>query len=186
MADAYVSLVGTDHTTISQADGSYWLTDLPEGRYAVTFAHPIATLLGVEYEAEVELEVGTNAYADLFMPSAETVVSGLCTAESDLELGFLAGEVRDATRNAPVPGAHVRIVYAVAGAEPEGEAFRWLDTRTDQEGLFRACVPRAVPLSVEVSVIGAAHAALPVMFGESLIQIVEIDLQPAEPEIPGN
>jgi hypothetical protein len=187
LPDAFVSLAGTDHTTISQADGSYWLTDLPEGQYAVTFAHPTATLLGVEYEADVELEVGTNAYADLFMPSPETVLGRLCTqTDSTIALGLLAGGVRDESRNAAVPGAHVRIVYSVGGGEDEGEIVRWLDTRTDRDGLFRACVPRHAPMSVEVSVIGAAHAALPVMFGESLIQIVEIDLQPAEPEIPSN
>ena len=187
MADAYVSLVGTDHTTISQADGSYWLTDLPEGRYAVTFSHPNATLLGVEYETEVELEVGTNAHADLFMPSPETVVDRLCTeTESGVELGLLAGGVRDATRASPVSGAHVRIVYSIAAGDEGEEIVRWLDTRTDLDGLFRTCVPRNAPMSVEVSVIGAAHAALPVMFGGSLIQIVEIDLQLAEPEIPGN
>jgi hypothetical protein len=76
-----------------------------------------STLLGVEYEAEVELEVGTSAYADLFIPSAVTVVGGPCTV---------------------VLEAHVRIVYSLAGGEHEGEVVRWLDTRTDQVGMFRA------------------------------------------------
>jgi hypothetical protein len=179
---AYVRLAGTERVTVSEADGSYWLTDLPEGRYTVTFAHPRATLFGVgdpPDEENVRLRSERVARADLALPSAGALVDRLCPETAGIDTGLLVGRVREATHDSLVTEAGVRIVWL---AEDTGGATpRWLEVTTDSLGTYRACVPRNAPLSVEVTADSRPMTAVPAMFGETAVLVLDVQLRAPEP-----
>ncbi|NIM52748.1 MAG: hypothetical protein GTN78_05460 [Gemmatimonadales bacterium] len=179
LADAYVRLAGTRSVTISEADGSYWLTDLPEGRYTVTFTHPRATLLGLADEGEVDLEVGVVARVNLALPSPRTIVERVCPEPATAaEEGLLVGRVYDTARDTVMVGARVRVVWLEGGTPTD--RLRWVEVETDSEGIYRACVPRSAALSVEVRVGGEPLAAAPAVFGESRLRILDVEVRRPE------
>jgi hypothetical protein len=181
LPDAYVFLAGTEQATISDATGNYWLTDLPQGRYNVTFSHALADLFGFEGpqdEQEIRLHDGEVTTANLAIPSLRTIVDRRCGVDTENGLGLLVGHVRDVVRDTIVVGANVRIVWMTTNSgqsEP-----RVLDTRTDSLGIYRACVPRAASLSVEASADSLPMSAVSTTFGEMLLHVVDVELGGAE------
>ncbi len=178
---AYVRLVGTARVTVSDVAGGYWLTDLPDGRYAVAFEHPRAAFLGLSDrvgEQEVRLRSGEVARVNLALPSPETLVRRLCTEPTEVEQGLLVGRIRDAARDTTVVGAQVRVAWVVESAE--GATQGWVETVSDAAGVYRACVPKGAPLSVEVTADGFPLTAVPVMLGERVLQELDIELRERE------
>jgi hypothetical protein len=173
---AFVRLQGTDRVTISDAAGGYWLTDLPEGDYTVTFTHPRATLFGLGGSAdrqEVDLEIGTVVQANLSLPSLSTIVNRLCTASTDVEQGLLVGRIRDAATDSIVPRARVGVVWL---EQTDGRnTTRRREVAVDSRGVYRTCVPRAAMFSVEVTAPGRPMKAVPTMFGENPLHVVDIE-----------
>jgi hypothetical protein len=180
LAGAFVRLAGTSHVTISQVDGSYWLTDLPEGEYTVTFTHPRTARLGFTDSpdrAEVDLDPGSVTSVDLAVPSPEVVVELMCGSSADAGQGLLVGRVTEAIGDSVVAGAAVRAVWLQAG--PEGTVQSWQDTVTDAEGVYRMCVPRGFPLSIEVTAEDLPMTSVPSMFSESPVH--ELDIRVRSP-----
>ncbi len=179
LAGAFVRLQGTDRVTISDAAGGYWLTDLPDGDYTVTFTHPRATLFGMDEspdQEDVDLEIGTVVYADLALPSPGTVVSRLCTASSDVEQGLLVGRISNAAADSIIPRARVSVIWLERSAS--GSTAHRREVASDSTGVYRACVPRAASLSVEVSAPGMPMKAVPMMFGDSPLHVLDVELDP--------
>ena len=179
---AFIGLEGTERLTFSGADGSYWLTDLPQGRYNVTFSHPRLDFLGLvdsSDEREVRLREDVDTELNLAVPSSETILDRLCGEVGEAEVGLLLGHVR---RPAPdtslVTDASVRIVWVA-----EGETPRVLATATDSLGVYRACVPRTAALSIEVTADSLPLRAVSTTFGDDLLHVVDIDLERAEPPV---
>jgi len=177
LAGAFVRLRGTDRVTISDAAGGYWLTDLPEGTYTVTFSHPRARLLGFvdpPDEENVDLKLGTVAHADLELPSAGTIVKQLCTGSSEVERGLLTGRVTNATTDSIITYAHVNVIWlerSGAGSTTHRRA-----VAVDSAGIYRTCVPRAAPFSVEVSATGMSMKAVSMIFGDSPLRVLDVAL----------
>ncbi len=186
LAGAYVRLAGTDFVTVSDVDGSYWLTDLPEGQYAVTFSHPRASLLGVTDRKDVTLRLGTELRMNLALPPSVGVVERRCSTGDGQ--GLLVGRVRRAVSDSLVTGAAVTVTWLPSAEGP----MRSLETRTDSLGVYRACVPTGAPLSVEVYLRGELVTAVPAVFGESPLHHMDIELRrpeagsarPAESPLP--
>ncbi len=179
LANAYVRLVGTERATISDVDGSYWLADLPEGRYAVTFEHPRAALFGPTDEVEVELDVSQVTAARLTIPTGATLVGRLCQPRrGEAPPGLLVGRVRDAEQDTIVPGASIRIVWLSRDAAGD----RLLQNRAvaDSSGIYRACVPRDAPLSVELMEGDSTVAAVSAVFGERWLRTIDVVRRPPE------
>ena len=176
LVGAYVRLAGTNLVTVSQPGGGYWLTDLPDGDYGITFTHPRAALLGVEPDVvEVALERGTVTRIDLALPSAEALVTRACTESTGFEQGLLVGRISDQSPDSTVSGARVRVVWLQSGAR--GADPTWSEVITDSQGVYRICVARRVPLSVEVSVAGMPMTATPAVLGESAVHVLDISLR---------
>lgn len=175
ISGARVRLAGTDHVTVSRADGSYTLTDLPEGRHRVTFTHPRAALLGLADAKDVDLEVGVRTRADLAIPAPPSLVERICPRPLVAEVtGLVVGTVRDSARDSVVPGATVRVVWAQPGPTGEPPGVRWVETRADAQGVYRVCVPSDAPLSVELVANGIEVAAVPAVFAGN--RLLELDL----------
>ena len=172
---AFVGLEGTERLTFSGADGSYWLTDLPQGRYNVTFSHPRLDFLGLvdsPNEREVRLRENVDTELNLSVPSPKSIVDRLCGAEVEDGVGLLLGSVRNAAPDTSiVADAAVRIVWV-----SEGESPRFLATSTDSLGVYRACVPKTAALSIEVTVDALPLSAVSTTFGESELHVVDVVL----------
>ena len=177
LAGAFVYLAGTQQTTYTDATGTYWLTDLPQGRYDATFSHPLTTLIGLQGqfpEEEVRLRDGEVTSANLAVPSPETIVGRLCGDVQAGELGLLAGRVYDVARDTTVAGAQVRIVWL--STEGGLAAPRFLEAETDSLGIYRACVPRDAPLSIEATADSLPMRAVSTTFGESVFHVIDVEL----------
>ena len=171
LSGAFVSLEGTDWITISQPDGSFWLTDLPEGRYQLTFTHGRSEFFGLTDSWPVRLNDGRELRADLAIPPTEVIVERRCGARG-ADVGLLLGHIRDELTDSVVSGADVRITWLESGDDVE--SIRTLDVKTDSTGVYRACVPRGAPLSVEVSVNNTLLMAVPAVFEERLMRVIDI------------
>ncbi len=177
LADAFVRLANTTQVTISQVDGSYWLTDLPDGDYTVTFTHPRAELLGLTDtpdREDVDLERGTVSHVDLALPSSATIIGRVCGEAATATDGLLVGRVRDVVADSVVEGARVRVIWleeGLLGADPT-----WREVITDAAGIYRLCVPKGLPLSVEVTATGLPLVAVPITFGDSDIHELDVEL----------
>jgi hypothetical protein len=177
LSGAFVRLRGTDRVTISDAAGGYWLTDLPEGRYTVTFSHPRARLFGFvdsPDEEDVKLELGVIAHADLTLPSAETIVQRLCTGSSEAEQGLLAGTVSQAETDSILTDASVSVIWLERTGSSTTTHRRAV--AVDSVGVYRTCVPRAAPFSVEVSASGMSMKAVSMIFGDSPLRVLDVAL----------
>jgi hypothetical protein len=168
---AFVRLEGTDWVTISQPDGSYWLTDLPEGRYQITFTHPRTEFFGLTDTWPVRLREGREAKADLAIPPLPTIVERRCGARGT-GVGLLLGYIRDDVTDSVVPNALVQITWLEDGDNVG--ALRTLDITTDSTGVYRACVPRGAPLSVEVRVEDVLLTAVPAVFEDQAMRVMDI------------
>jgi hypothetical protein len=179
LAGAFVRLTGTDWVTITQIDGSYWLPDLPEGRYAVSFSHPRAALYGVTDEQPVALTLGREAVVNLALPSPGTIVQRRCAPRLVEEQGLLVGRVRRVGTDSALAGARVLVAWL------DGDRLRTLEMRTDSLGVYRACVPRRAPLSVEVAAEGAAEISVPAVFGDLPVHVLDVEVRPPPTEPAG-
>jgi len=177
LAGAFVRLANTTRVTISQADGSYWLTDLSDGDYTVTFTHPRAELLGLTDtpdREDVDLERGTVSHVDLVLPSSATIIGRVCGEAAAATDGLLVGRVRDVVADSVVEGARVRVIWLEEG--PLGADPTWREVITDADGIYRLCVPKDLPLSVEVTATGLPMVAVPITFGDSDIHELDVEL----------
>lgn len=176
LTNAFVRLAGTDHVTITQADGSYWLPGVSEGRYSVTVEHPRAALLGVMPEAEVSLGSGGEERVDLALPSAPTLARRHCSDPSRRgRLGLLVGRVRDDASGMEVADATVQVVWLIGDAAEPRE--RRTQTPTDSTGAYRLCVPRGAPLSVELWADDQLLAATPALVGASGLLVADLTIR---------
>lgn len=148
LAGARVSLVGTSHGAITDANGRFRVQDLDEGRYAVTYSHPRTDSLRYSPPAvDVRVQLGSAATVRLVAPSFAAMVAGECTGDSlPAGSGVLAGTVRNRATGRPLEGARVAVWWAAAAGSMRGEV------KTDEAGHYRVCrVPPGVRLSARAS-----------------------------------
>ncbi len=110
---------------------------------------------------------------DLALPPPEAVVGRVCPAAAEVTHGLLVGRVLGPDDGAVVRGASVRVVWM----QDEAVGARWLEMVTDSTGTYRVCVPRGAPLSVEVTADSLPFTAVPAMFGETALRIVDVELR---------
>ncbi|MBA3671284.1 MAG: carboxypeptidase regulatory-like domain-containing protein [Gemmatimonadaceae bacterium] len=118
LAGAIVQLVATDsfarlgRTSISDSLGRFVIADVPEGRYAIGFFHPMLDSLGVEAPLhEVRVAGRAAVRADLAIPSPVRLRAAICGAAGPgaaaPAAGVILGSVRDARDGTPLPGVAV-------------------------------------------------------------------------------
>jgi hypothetical protein len=112
---ALVQLVSTDtlirfgRTETSDSLGAFEFADVPGGRYAIGFYHPMLDSLGLEpITHTITVGAQANVRADLGIPSAATLRVAICGPPSAGNAGgVLIGTVFDAKTHAAVAGVTV-------------------------------------------------------------------------------
>jgi hypothetical protein len=115
LAGAIVQLVATDgteragRTVMADSLGRFTIADVPEGRYALGFFHPMLDSLGLEPTLrEVSVTGRLSVRADLGTPSPARLRAAICGAQALTDSsGLLVGIVRDARDAEPAAGAEV-------------------------------------------------------------------------------
>ncbi len=125
-----VRLIGTDHVGVSNAEGGYFLPDVPPGRYRITFDRDAADA-PADWSTdtlEVAVVAGLTRRIDLFarprVPGAEVAipadVSGVHPWERPVRPpGQIHGRVRDGETGRGVVGADVRLIPAGVWAQTD-------------------------------------------------------------------
>lgn len=137
LVGAEVQLVSADnpamlgHTATSDSLGRFTLNNVPKGRYALGFLHPMLDSLGVDVPLrEVFVDDNRSVRADLAIPSGARLRAAICGPNTTTDpVGVVVGYVRDARNSTPVAGV------AVSG--------EWLEL-TFKTGGFVRRIPRLV------------------------------------------
>lgn len=126
LSAAVVQLVSADNpallgrTATSDSLGRYTLSDVPDGRYAIGFLHPILDSLGVDLPVREVTVAGKTVRVDIGIPSGARLRVAICGAQSRNDSsGVLIGTVRDARDGMPAAGVTVTgewLEFAVARA----------------------------------------------------------------------
>ena len=148
LAGARVSLVGTDRSATTDAQGRFRVAGLDEGRYTVTFTHPRTDSLRYTVPAtDVAVRLGATTPVRLLSPSFATVIAAACTGDSLAPgAGVLAGTVRKGETEVPLAGANVIVSWNGSAGPGRGEVV------SDTEGNYRFCgAPIGVPLLVRAA-----------------------------------
>jgi hypothetical protein len=141
LAGATVTLVGTDRTAETDAEGRFAIDGLLEGEYSVSFSHPsLDSLTFIPDPVEVTLRRDRATDVRLAVPSWGSILASLCGDTAQHQgTGAVVGVVRDSTASAPVAGATVSVIADRLVSE----------TRTDGAGSYRVCgVPAESPVTV--------------------------------------
>lgn len=152
LAEALVSIAGTDHTTRTNPAGFFRITAPLEGQYGVMFEHPRLDSIGYRPpETPVELRALQTSRVSLAIPSTASVIAILCP-DTVIRITdrIIIGVVRSPSSGRAVPGADVRaswqVVHSAAGVIASTDLLAI--GRADQAGGFRIC---GVPLDRAVT-----------------------------------
>lgn len=131
LADAEVSLLGTDHVVRTDPNGRFMIT-AGEGNFLLTFDHPRLDTLAWEPDPQpLMMRAGVVRQVRLAVPAEETLLVEACAAGAPGTA--LVGSVRDG-EGAPIPSARVSLAWQGSGGEMRGR-----EERTDGRGRFAFC-----------------------------------------------
>lgn len=146
LAGAGVFLWGTDHQTETDSRGRFVFgRGVPPGEYEVSFFHESLDDWDViPRRVSVLLPSGGETFVELATPSLPTLLARACGDEG----AVVAGTVRDAGSDLPIPLAQVVVDWSTPGGGDERRL-----TRTDARGWYRVCgVPRNVGVAARAQV----------------------------------
>ena len=187
LADAVVLLSNTPYATTADAEGRFFMEDLPEGEYTLSFRHPRLDSLGwTPAPRPVVLRRGETARERLAIRPKPLITAADCPEASDEEssverLVALVGYVRDAASGAPLLDAVVSLVPRFRRRSGELE----YEVMTDAEGMYRIC-----GLPVGLSIVLQATAGERTSDAQTLELPLEgavrrdLEIHPEQPEVP--
>ncbi len=156
LEDAVVRLAGTDVRATTDADGRFRVGVPLEGRYEVTFEHPVMDSLGIPSPepVPVTLRPGLVEEVELALPSRATLLARACEGSPAAEgTGIVVGTVLDEALREPVPGAQVMI--RPEAVEEGGPPADTLTTRASADGTFHFCdVPAGTWYEITAGIAG--------------------------------
>lgn len=170
LAYARVAVIGTNVIVDAAEDGSFLLTDVPEGSHWVSFFHERLAELGVSPPAK-RITLADQGTDDILLavPAETTLLAAWCLAEQPaLGAASLAGVVTDSLTGVPLPGA------VIAAEPPQRGALgpKTVEVRADDGGRYRMCdVPPLESMRLHAS------------FGPSRGRTVELDLRAGGPRV---
>ncbi|MCE9601773.1 MAG: carboxypeptidase-like regulatory domain-containing protein [Gemmatimonadetes bacterium] len=156
LSGAMVILQGAPNTAVTDRFGRFVMRDVPAGRYAIGFFHPVLDSLEATAPlGRVEVRDGETSVITLGMPSANTLSLALCGRESEQATSVVFGVVRDAERGEPLGGALVRTYWyqmaLIAGVTRETQ--RVESDTADADGRYVICgVPNDISLTLASSI----------------------------------
>ena len=187
-AGAFIELVGTQLTAITDTAGEFRIASVPSGQYTAEIRTQRLDALGAVGRSIVDFSAGAPR-ATLHVPTMSQLMTAMCGPDTPLSAGMLVGRLQLADSNPPAAG--VRLVAEWHEGAPSREATDvtsgarpgrtvWIRTRPDETGTFRLCgVPVGVPLVVRAQVDTALGAAVrPVAVEvDSVARFARLDLR---------
>jgi hypothetical protein len=185
---AFLSVLGTDFSAISDRAGRYELAVPLEGDYLVTLNHPWLDSIAVpELEQRLRFHRDTTQLVDFAIPHVAGAVHRICGGRDPHPLGrVIVGVVRREGSASPVTGATVTARWQSIAGSSQGYIVNHLreQVRTDDAGFFAVCdVPAGRSVTLHAAKSGAASREASVLFpylgGENLL--MAWDRRPGQP-----
>jgi hypothetical protein len=150
---AFVSVAGTDFTSLVGRDGRYRLEVPLEGEYSVSLAHPWLDSIAVPPQSETLRLVRDSTHEVSFaVPHANSVLRDLCGGSMRIpQSRVVIGVVRAVSTGRPVDGARISASWQSIAESGRGYTVRSLseETRTDGDGFYAMCyVPAGRPVTL--------------------------------------
>ncbi|MEO7085423.1 MAG: carboxypeptidase regulatory-like domain-containing protein [Gemmatimonadaceae bacterium] len=165
LAKATVSVVGTNRSTVTNADGEYKLDSIPPGTRRVVVTHPLLDTIGRKIiTQELPFAAGEAHSLDLYTPSGEEMAASTCNKimRSTRGPAVMLGFVKDPDTGAPVVGAKVSLVYYETDIVGRKQ-LRAPGPVTDSTGRYSICgLPPDMSGKVQVFRNGVSSGEVPV------------------------
>jgi hypothetical protein len=154
MVDALVFLSGTPFSATSSETGRFQMRNVPAGRYALGFTHPLLEELRVFMPLDSVTVSDAVPLRRLFAaPSIHTILRAVCPGEEEAQTtGLVYGVLRSETTGEPLAGVEVRASWTdppTSGNDRDTD--RWRSMTTGSDGRYFLCwVPRDRHLELHV------------------------------------
>jgi hypothetical protein len=169
VAGAFVELVGSSLSAISDSAGKFTIENVPRGDYTAEIRTNMLDSLGAVGRSNVAF--ANDAPVRIYVPTARDLTSAMCGPAGVPGTGVVIGNLL-----APAGGtmpAGTRVVAEWAEAAPSGSTtgtVGWVRARADAEGGFRVCgVPLGASLTLRTHLDSGATVAsrpIPLQMGQ--------------------
>jgi hypothetical protein len=174
LANATVVLVERSRYAETDARGRFRFDSVPDGRYTLSFIHPVLDSLGLQAPAGlVDVEGGRRVTVMLTTPSPASAYAHLCPGPRDTETGVIIGRVRDVDDQSLLANATVSTDWTEftlsLGGRLAGRRARAAG-RTNPAGVYLLCgVPTQVSLEVRADLAGSIAGPASTQLDDHLI-----------------
>ncbi len=183
---AEIQLLGTDHTVLSEADGSYRMEVASPGRHELHLSHPRLLELGLDTLPSWEIVVadGDIHTQDLAIPGWATLGMWQCgQIPAGSGLGVISGVVVSAGTRDGLEGVTVQVARDPdpdARRDARGQDERW-EVTTGPEGRFVVCdLPVDISLYAVVSVAGIETSPQELRLGSDEAEVLTLQVGTSE------
>lgn len=159
LANATVVLVEASRYATTDARGRFRFDSVPEGRFTLSFFHPVLDSLGLQAPITlVDVKAGRSIDVALATPSPAATYALLCPGPRDIETGAVIGRVRDVDDDSPLSNAVVRTDWTEFTLRAGSVTGHRVGTsaQTNSAGVYILCgIPRQMNLEVYADLAGA-------------------------------
>ncbi|MGK2963648.1 MAG: carboxypeptidase regulatory-like domain-containing protein [Gemmatimonadaceae bacterium] len=186
LAGAEIVLAGTAVAAVSDSLGRFTLDSIAPGRYSVAFFHPLLDSISVAAAPRtLSVPLADGKGILLAIPSASTLVRGICQVDQAAGRSLLVGRVTDPDTGTPVPGASVFVTwseYEVSKKKGIDRTPRVVQGGTDMTGTYRVC---GLPVEIDAVVHATrdSSSTSPVAISSRSGGLIIRDLTLAVPEL---
>jgi hypothetical protein len=182
LAGVHVSIQAGAFGDTTDARGHYQIAAPATGHYAVTFAHPMFEVAGLESLVRgAHLERGAEDTVNLAVPLVSTATRTACSgAEARPDYSVVIGQVFDSATGAPVGNVTVGLktaVFRLVGQAVVKDRGIEAETTTNGRGYFNGCVePSAKEVTVTARRAGHPSVAVRVPIPAGRLARVELKI----------
>lgn len=174
LAEAIVSLEGTNHQSTSTDRGIFRIDSIPAGSYRVRVRHAFLDSIGVSMVTEeFALADGDSRTVALGIPSGASLVAASCpAARRALGPSAIIGRLLDAETDEPIKGARVSVAWEEISINAGLRKMpRLRDALSGDDGVYRICgLPSNVEGTLQAQYKGIATSEVRVKFeGQELL-----------------
>jgi hypothetical protein len=177
LSGADVVIEGAKTMLLTDSLGEFKIDSLPPGTYRVGVYHPLLDTLGIAVATRLfHLAADSSRFVVLAVPSAATIIHGLCPDRADALGGSaVVGHVEDPETLQPVAAAEVSIAWdeiSVVNGPGVRRISRLVRDTTDPSGAFKLCgLPSSLRANLQARLGSAITAEIPVTLGNKAAEL---------------